>query len=121
LAELEEVEKRLDAEGQVAVCSEMVAVLTRLVRDSGRWLKWLQDDEQGLSFEELSDERRLWLVQTGCRYIWQHPEALASRAQLFSNLARVGIDAEEVVLSRIERDMDKYFVAFNLVGLNDLL
>jgi hypothetical protein len=33
----------------------------------------------------------------------------------------VGIDAEEVVLGRIERDMDKYFVAFNLVGLNDLL
>ena len=31
------------------------------------------------------------------------------------------VDAEEVVLGRIERDMDKYFVAFNLVGVNDLL
>ena len=117
----EEVERRLDAEGKVAVRSEIIAVLTRLVRDSGRWLKWLQDDEQGLAFEELAADRRLWLVQTGCRYIWQHPEALAARAQLFANLGRVGIDAEEVVLSRIERDMDKYFVAFNLVGLNDLL
>ena len=121
LAELEEVENRLNAEGKVAIKSNIIATLTRLVRDSGRWLKWLQPEEQCLAFEQLADERRLWLVQTGCRYIWQHPEALAARAQLFANLGRVGIDAEEVVLGRIERDMDKYFVAFNLVGLNDLL
>lgn len=121
LAELEEVENRLNAEGKVAIKSNIIATLTRLVRDSGRWLKWLQPEEEGLAFEQLADERRLWLVQTGCRYIWQHPEALAARALLFANLGRVGIDAEEVVLGRIERDMDKYFVAFNLVGLNDLL
>ena len=32
-----------------------------------------------------------------------------------------GMAPEAVVLGRIERDMDKYFRAFNLIGLNDLL
>ena len=34
---------------------------------------------------------------------------------------RKTIDPEQIVLGRIERDMDKYFRAFNLIGLNDLL
>ena len=33
----------------------------------------------------------------------------------------LGIDPEQIVLGRIERDMDKYFRAFNLIGVNDLL
>ncbi|MDY3979202.1 MAG: class II D-tagatose-bisphosphate aldolase, non-catalytic subunit [Tidjanibacter sp.] len=121
LAELESVEQRLDGEGKIALRSNITETLIRLVRDSNRWQKWLHTDEQGAAFEALTAERRLWLVETGCRYIWQNPEALAARAQLYSNLNRVGIDAEEIVLGRIERDMDKYFRAFNLVGLNDLL
>ena len=65
--------------------------------------------------------RRTWLVKTGCRYIWQEPEALVARQRLYDNLRRVGMDPEEVVLGRIEHDMDKYFYAFNLVDLNNLL
>ena len=53
----------------------------------------------------------------GCRYIWQEPEALVARQRLYDNLRRVGMDPEEVVLGRIEHDMDKYFYAFNLVDL----
>ena len=60
-------------------------------------------------------------AKTGCRYIWQRPEALAARYMLCDNLRRAGYDPEEMVLGRIERDMDKYFTAFNLVNLNDLL
>ena len=48
-------------------------------------------------------------------------EALAARYMLCDNLRRAGYDPEEMVLGRIERDMDKYFTAFNLVNLNDLL
>ena len=60
-------------------------------------------------------------VKPGCRYIWQEPEALVARQRLYDNLRRVGMDPEEVVLGRIEHDMDKYFYAFNLVDLNNLL
>ena len=121
LKELDNLERKFEAEGKVAVLSQMTATLERLVYESGRWIKWLHEDEAGKDFPELTAERREWLVGTGCRYIWQHPEAVAARTQLYANLQRVGVSAEEVVLGRIERDMDKYFVAFNLVGVNDLL
>ena len=52
---------------------------------------------------------------------WQHPEALAARQSLYENLDRVGIDAEEMLLGRIEHDMDKYYNAFNLIDLNKWL
>lgn len=121
LAELEECETKLEAQGRIARLSRMTAVLKRLVCDSNRWRKWLQPDEKGREFDDLKPERQSWLIKTGCRYIWQQPEALAARQQLYDNLRRNGYDAEEVVLGRIERDMDKYFHAFNLVNLNDLL
>ncbi|MDR2894577.1 MAG: class II D-tagatose-bisphosphate aldolase, non-catalytic subunit [Alistipes sp.] len=121
LAELEEVEKGLYAKGEVARLSKMTKVLTDLVVRSNRWQKWLQADEKGLAFEALQPERRTWITKTCCRYIWQQPEAMVARAQLYDNLTRVGMCPEEVVLMRIERDMDNYFRAFNLVNLNNIL
>ncbi len=121
LAELEQCEIELEAQGRIAQLSRMTSVLKRLVCDSNRWRKWLQPDEKGHEFDELKPERQRWLIKTGCRYIWQQSEALAARYMLYDNLRRNGYDAEEVVLGRIERDMDKYFHAFNLVNLNDLL
>ena len=121
LCELEEIEKRHYGEGRVAVLSTMRDTLLEEVHESHRWEKWLHEDEQGKDLYELTPERQDWIVSTCCRYIWQQPRTLASRGFLYDNLNRLGIDAEEIVLGRIERDMDKYFRAFNLVGLNDLL
>jgi tagatose-1,6-bisphosphate aldolase non-catalytic subunit AgaZ/GatZ len=121
LCELEEVEKRLEKEGKVAVLSNMRDTLLAEVHDSHRWEKWLHEDELGKDLCELTPDRQDWIVATCCRYIWQQPRTLAARGFLYDNLGRCGIDAEGVVLSRIERDMDKYFRAFNLIGLNDLL
>ena len=121
LCELEQLEKGKYAEGLVAVPSNMREVLLQEVEDSHRWEKWLHEDEQGKSLHELTPERQDWIVSTCCRYIWQQPRTLAARAFLYDNLKRLGVDAEEIVLGRIERDMDKYFRAFNLIGLNDLL
>lgn len=121
LAELECTEGRLFDEGRIALRSRITETLERLVEASGRWRKWLLAGEEGSAFGDLSDERRTWLVKTGCRYIWQHPEALVARQRLYDNLRRTGMDPEEVVLGRIEHDMDKYFRAFNLIDLNNLL
>ena len=121
LCELEQVEKRLEAEGKVAVLSNMRETLLQEVHDSHRWEKWLHEDELGKDLSELTPDRQDWIVATCCRYIWQQPRTLAARGFLFANLQRLGYDPEEVVLGRIERDMDKYFRAFNLIGLNDLL
>ena len=101
--------------------SHITDVLTALVDESGRWKKWLAESEKGLPLAEIEAERKEWLVATGCRYIWQKPEALVARNTLYENLKRVGMDPENIVLDRIEHDMDKYFYAFNIVDLNSLL
>lgn len=119
LIELELVERKMFEEEKIAVLSNMKDTLWRLVLESNRWQKWLQPDEEKISFENITKERKEWLVKTGCRYIWQNSDALVARYRLYENLKKMGIDAEEIVLSRIERDMDKYFYAFNLVNLND--
>lgn len=121
LIELELMERMLFEKDQIAVLSNMKQTLWKLVVASNRWQKWLQPDERNIPFGNISIERQEWLIKTGCRYIWQHPEALVARYRLYENLNRNGIDAEEVVLSRIEHDMDKYFYAFNLVNLNKYL
>jgi hypothetical protein len=99
----------------------MKAALPQEVPASQRWEKWLHADEQGTDLAQLTEDRQDWIIATCCRYIWQQPRTLAARGFLYANLERLGIDAEEIVLGRIERDMDKYFRAFNLVGVNDLL
>lgn len=121
LAELEEEEKKQYEAGRIPQLSHITDVLWQKVYESGRWKKWLHGEEVGKDLREVSAERQLWLVKTGCRYIWQTPEALVARHQLYDNLQHVGIDAEEVVLMRIEHNMDKYYHAFNLIDLNDLL
>ena len=121
LCELEGLEKKFHAEGKVGVLSHMKEVLLQEVHDSHRWEKWLHADEQGKDLADLTEDRQDWIIATCCRYIWQQPRTLAARGFIYANLERLGIDAEEIVLGRIERDMDKYFRAFNLVGVNDLL
>ena len=121
LCELEGLEKKFHAEGKVGVLSHMKEVLLQEVHDSHRWEKWLHADEQGKDLAQLTEDRQDWIIATCCRYIWQQPAPLAARGFLYANLTRLGVDPEQIVLGRIERDMDKYFRAFNLIGLNDLL
>ena len=121
LCELEQMEIQYEKEGRVAVLSHMKDVLHQAVHDSHRWEKWLHEDEKGKDLHELTEARQDWIVATCCRYIWQQPAPLAARGFLYANLTRLGVDPEQIVLGRIERDMDKYFRAFNLIGLNDLL
>lgn len=121
LEELEAVENDLYEKGDVAMHSGMIATLKRLVIESGRWKKWVHGNESPDDFDSITPDRQRWLIETGARYIWQKPEAIAARGVLYSNLALNGIDAEGVVLSRIERAIDKYYNAYNLVNLNNLL
>jgi tagatose-1,6-bisphosphate aldolase non-catalytic subunit AgaZ/GatZ len=121
LVELEKIEKQYFNEGKIARCSDIGLTLHYAVVQSGRWKKWLQPGEDSENFENLTLERKEWLISTGCRYIWQNSEVLAARAHLYYNLESHGILAEEIVLSGIEYAMDKYFAAFNLRDLNDLL
>jgi tagatose-1,6-bisphosphate aldolase non-catalytic subunit AgaZ/GatZ len=118
LIELENLETELFEANRIALLSNIKERLWTAVIESNRWKKWLQSDEKGIDFHEISEERKHWLISTGCRYIWQNPEVVLSRYKLYENLQSNGIDAEEIVLNRIQHDMDKYYTSFNLIDLN---
>jgi D-tagatose-1,6-bisphosphate aldolase subunit GatZ/KbaZ len=117
LMELMELEESLD----IPRPSNIKEVLWKAVIESGRWKKWLQAGESDFDFYINDSSRQVWLIKTGCRYIWENPEVIASRYLLFKNLDAKGINSQEILLSSIERAMDKYFNKFNLTDLNKLL
>jgi hypothetical protein len=95
--------------------------LWEAVIGSNRWVKWIRGAESASDFYSISAERQEWLIKTGCRYIWENPEVIAARQKLFHNLDAWGIQSEEIVLSGINRAMDRYFHSFNLLNLTEQL
>jgi D-tagatose-1,6-bisphosphate aldolase subunit GatZ/KbaZ len=121
LIELENIQTALFAEGKISKPAAMKQQLWDSVVNSGRWQKWLHGTENSMDFYANSYERQLWLIKTGCRYIWEDPEVVSIRSRLYQNLCMQGIEAETIVESSIESAMDRYYQKFNLVGLNSLL
>lgn len=121
LMELCDLEDKLYKNERIAKPALLRKVLWEAVILSGRWKKWLLPEETGDYFYHNAPDRQLWLIKTGCRYIWENPAVLAARSKLYRNLKLNGIDAEEVLLLHIEKAMDKYFHKFNLVNFNDLI
>lgn len=122
LIELTELETNLYKEGKLAKASGLKERLWEAVIESNRWRKWLNEgeDPEG-DFYALSPERQLWLIKTGCRYIWENPEVVAARSKLYANMSLFGIKAEDIVLTHIGQAMDRYFHSFNLVNVTDLI
>lgn len=121
LLELEDIEDELLKQGRIVKKGNMKAVLWNAVIRSARWQKWLQKGEDENNFYSISPERQEWLIQTGCRYIWEDTDVIAARKKLYDNCYNNGIDADTIVMMNIERQMDKYFEKFNIVNLNNLL
>jgi D-tagatose-1,6-bisphosphate aldolase subunit GatZ/KbaZ len=96
--------------------SQFMQILERAVFESGRWLKWLQPGERGLSFDELRPERKAWLVQTGARYVWTDPEVSQARRRLYENLTHEMDDPHAYVVDRIAESIEAYITAFNLTN-----
>ncbi|MFN2199777.1 MAG: class II D-tagatose-bisphosphate aldolase non-catalytic subunit [Caldilineaceae bacterium] len=101
--------------------SRILEALEQAVLNSGRWKKWLQPDEVSLPFQNLSEERRLWLVRTGARYIWTERNVLAARERLYENLGEVLPDPNAYVVERIVESIDHYVNSFNLFDSDHLL
>ncbi|MBN2073244.1 MAG: class II D-tagatose-bisphosphate aldolase, non-catalytic subunit [Actinobacteria bacterium] len=118
-SELCRIENDLVEKDKAACASRFMEILTRAVLNSGRWKKWLLEGEK--DFESLSNDRKEWIIKTGCRYVWAKPEIKSAQIILYSNLYENGIDAENWVLMKIESIIDKYLRAFNLIDLNNKL
>jgi D-tagatose-1,6-bisphosphate aldolase subunit GatZ/KbaZ len=121
LAELARREADLRRAGASWQPAGIMEALEAAVVASGRWQKWLQPEEQGLEFRDLSPERRDWLVQTGARYIWTQPDVVAAREGLYNHLAAVMPNPGQFVVERIARSMERYVGGFRLFGSSLLL
>lgn len=121
LIELDELEASLFKIGKLGKQSGMKNRLWEAVIESGRWVKWLNDNESSKDFYSLDLDRQVWLIKTGCRYIWENPEVVHARTKLYNNMQLNGIKPDEIVLTPISQAMDRYFHKFNLVNLNNLL
>jgi len=119
LMELCKIEEELYEKNNIACKSNFKFVLEQSVLNSGRWKKWLREGET--DFNQLDSERKELIIKTSARYIWELPEVTCSEKYLFRNLELNGIDAENWVLTNIEANIEKYFMAFNLVNLNKKL
>jgi tagatose-1,6-bisphosphate aldolase non-catalytic subunit AgaZ/GatZ len=116
----EEYEALMDLvalERKIGADSGLPEALRSAVVESGRWTKWLHDDEEGRAFEDLNEDRRAWLVRTGSRYVWTDPDVRAARDRLYNNLDGHR-EADAFVLWRIKQAMMKYYHAFNLIDFN---
>lgn len=94
--------------------SRLLETLEIVVCESGRWKKWLQPGEETSPFTRLAPDRKEWLVQTGCRYIWTDPRVVAERQKLYANLAPALSDPHQFVVDRIAERIGHYIHRFNL-------
>jgi D-tagatose-1,6-bisphosphate aldolase subunit GatZ/KbaZ len=123
LVELEELEKQITKSTDEQP-SHFFDTLQHVVVTSGRWKKWLLPREKGLEFNDLTAERKEWLLKTGSRYIWTNEKVAAAREILYHNLKSEDSDPNDFVINKIASVIEKYIWAFNLqdsiakLGLN---
>ncbi len=121
IADLVEREKEVLCAYPEKEPSNIMHALEEAVFASDRWQKWLLPEEVGLQFNQLSSERKSWLVQTGCRYIWTDHRVLRERQKLYSNLIPLVADPHNLVIERIADSMERYLKAFHLFDSLSLL
>ncbi len=115
LERLDRIEEKLVAQGKVTEPSLFRSVLKDSIIESGRWKKWLLQNEKGKTFNDLSPDRQRWLLQTGSRYVWAQKSVVEARIRLYRNMAKNGIDGKETILGNIDAVIEKYITSFNLV------
>lgn len=116
--ELSELEEKLYSKNMIARRSDYMRILEKAVIDSNRWKKWLKSGEKDLY--SIRQDRKEMIIKTSARYVWEQPGVKASQIQLFKNMEQNGYDPENWILLKIEKAMDKYFRAFNLIDINSM-
>ena len=88
---------------------------------SNRWQKWLFKEDEGLTVEALTnDKKKLRHVTEACgHYVLEEPEIKESISNLFKNTFTY--NPERFVRDSIKSAISKYVTAFNLKGLTSCL
>ena len=107
----------VELENKIGKDSGLKNALKNAVINSNRWQKWLTKDEKGKNFDDIADNRQLWIMRTCSRYVWTNPYVVEARNKLYRNLDGVR-DADTFVIWHLKKSIMQYFHSFNLINFN---
>lgn len=113
------IEKELFEQGLLGRVSGFSERFIRKAVKSGRWRKWMTGERKNMDDGEvLEDERLSCQVAEICgHYIYGDEEIGEALTGLFANLERIGLDAENYVLTKIKNSISRYCLCLNLDGV----
>ena len=112
LNSLANVEKKLFYSGKIPELSNIMEELDKLIIESGRWRKWLREEE--INWEKIPHNMRQWLFGTSARYVLSDQQIINRINKLGDNLEKYGINVNERLNKSIKDILIRYSKAFNL-------
>jgi len=112
LNSLANVEKKLFYSGKILELSNIMEELDKLIIESGRWRKWLREEE--INWEKIPHNMRQWLFGTSARYVLSDQQIINRINKLGDNLEKYGINVNERLNKSIKDILIRYSKAFNL-------
>jgi tagatose-1,6-bisphosphate aldolase non-catalytic subunit AgaZ/GatZ len=112
LNSLANIDERLLYSRKILERSDLMEELNKLIIKSGRWKKWLKEEEA--DWEKITHDRRQWLLGTGARYVLSDSRIVDKISTLSKNLESYGINVDERLDKSIRDVLMKYVDAFNL-------
>jgi len=94
--------------------SNILEILYKSIIDDGRWRKYVKGAKD---LEELDIGEREFIIGICTRYVWMDPRVHKALSKLFSNLSKISVDGEKILIEEIKKSIRKYMEKFNLLNL----
>lgn len=113
------VEEKLVSNGLVRELSKTREVILDHAIKSGRWKKWLSEDQKDITEKEILEDESLIkeIFDTTGHYTFNDEEVKVEIEKMYKNLAEHNIDGNRYVIDHIKRPIRDYAECYNLKGV----
>lgn len=113
------VEEKLVSNGLVRELSKTREVILDHAIKSGRWKKWLSEDQKDITEKEILEDESLIkeIFDTAGHYTFNDEEVKVEIEKMYKNLAEHNIDGNRYVIDHIKRPIRDYAECYNLKGV----
>lgn len=113
------VEEKLVSNGLVREASKTKEVILDHAIKSGRWKKWVSDEQKDITEKEILEDEHLTneIYDTAGHYTFNDEEVKAEIEKMYKNLAQHNIDGKRYVIDHIKRPIRDYAESYNLRGV----
>lgn len=113
------VEEKLVNNGLVREPSNTREVILDHAIKSGRWKKWLSDDQKDITEKEILEDKHLTkeIFDTAGHYTFNDAEVKNEIEKMYKNLEEHNIDGKRYVIDHIKRPIRDYAESYNLRGV----